>query len=191
MEYTQAWSTIGAKSITGKGGGRSVPWVCCQSWSTMQVGLEATRRFQQKPSRSSCRRDECASLARMLVYCGQRWSCCDDQLGRGNTYLDCSRSDRFTTRIHGAEQSGTNKAGAGPIFRARVCVSRTTRRPAQSALWDGDGLCLLSKRLERGRFVWPKAESGTVSLTKAQLSMLIEGIDWRRPERTTAPQLAS
>jgi len=56
--------------------------------------------------------------------------------------------------------------------------------------WDGDGLCLFAKRLERGRFIWPKAESGTVSLTRAQLSMLLEGIDWRRPVRTAAPQIA-
>ncbi|WP_434101592.1 IS66 family insertion sequence element accessory protein TnpB [Methylocaldum gracile] len=50
--------------------------------------------------------------------------------------------------------------------------------------WDGDGLCLFAKRLERGRFVWPRATNGTVSLTPAQLSMLLEGIDWRRPIRT-------
>jgi transposase len=43
------------------------------------------------------------------------------------------------------------------------------------------------KRLERGRFVWPKAENGTVSLSRAQLSMLLEGIDWRRPVRTAVP----
>jgi len=56
--------------------------------------------------------------------------------------------------------------------------------------WSGDGLCLFAKRLERGRFVWPQATSGTVSLTGAQLSMLLEGIDWRRIERTFDPQLA-
>lgn len=56
--------------------------------------------------------------------------------------------------------------------------------------WDGDGLCLFTKRLERGRFVWPQATSGTVALTGAQLSMLLEGIDWRRPTRTFDPQLA-
>src|SRR5690606_38204648 len=41
--------------------------------------------------------------------------------------------------------------------------------------WDGDGLCLCAKRLERGRFVWPRAEDGAVDLTPAQLSMLLEG----------------
>jgi transposase len=37
--------------------------------------------------------------------------------------------------------------------------------------WTGDGLCLLCKRLERGRFVWPQASEGTVTMTQAQLSM--------------------
>ena len=55
--------------------------------------------------------------------------------------------------------------------------------------WDGDGLCLFAKRLERGKFVWPRATSGTVSLSPAQLAMLIEGIDWRRVERTQRPEL--
>jgi transposase len=59
-------------------------------------------------------------------------------------------------------------------------------------LWfDGDGLCLLSKRLERGRFVWPHATSGSVSLSRAQLSMLLEGIDWRAPIRTPDRQMLS
>jgi transposase len=44
--------------------------------------------------------------------------------------------------------------------------------------------------LERGRFIWPQAESGTVSLTRAQLSMLLEGIDWRQPVRTWKPEMA-
>lgn len=55
---------------------------------------------------------------------------------------------------------------------------------------DGEGLCLFQKKLDRGRFVWPQAESGTVSLSRAQLSMLCEGIDWRQPARTFAPPMA-
>lgn len=77
-------------------------------------------------------------------------------------------------------------------FSGQVFVFRGRRGDRLKLLWwDGDGLCLLSKRLERGRFVWPKAESGAVHLTAAQLSMLLEGIDWRRPERTANPSKAA
>jgi transposase len=73
-------------------------------------------------------------------------------------------------------------------FSGHVFVFRGRRGDLIKLLWfDGDGMCLFAKRLERGRFVWPKAENGTVSLTRAQLSMLLEGIDWRRPIRTGAP----
>src|SRR5438105_15816668 len=47
--------------------------------------------------------------------------------------------------------------------------------------WDGQGLRLFAKRLEKGRFSWPMAATGTVSLSSAQLAMLLEGIDWRAP----------
>jgi transposase len=57
--------------------------------------------------------------------------------------------------------------------------------------WSGDGMNLYAKRLERGRFVWPQATSGAVHLSTAQLSMLLEGIDWRRPLRTASPQYAA
>lgn len=76
-------------------------------------------------------------------------------------------------------------------FSGHVFVFRGRRGDLIKVIWfDGDGLCLFAKRLERGRFVWPKAESGTVALTRAQLSMLLEGIDWRRPLRTAESPLA-
>jgi transposase len=76
-------------------------------------------------------------------------------------------------------------------FSGHVFVFRGRRGDLLKLLWwDGDGFCLFAKRLERGRFIWPKAESGTVALTRAQLSMLLEGIDWRRPTRTWQPQAA-
>ncbi len=76
-------------------------------------------------------------------------------------------------------------------YSGHVFVFRGRRGDTVKLLWfDGDGLCLFAKRLERGHFIWPQATSGTVSLTRAQLSMLLEGIDWRRPERTFAPPMA-
>ena len=53
--------------------------------------------------------------------------------------------------------------------------------------WDGQGACLFAKRLERGRFVWPSPADGKVSVSAAQLAMLLEGIDWRAPRRTWRP----
>ncbi len=73
-------------------------------------------------------------------------------------------------------------------FCGHVFVFRGRRGDILKVLWfDGQGLMLLAKRLERGRFVWPQATSGSVSLTPAQLSMLLEGIDWRMPVRTHVP----
>jgi len=76
-----------------------------------------------------------------------------------------------------------NNAYGGHVF-----VFRGKRGDLIKVLWaDRDGLCLFAKRLEKGRFVWPQATSGAIHLTPAQLSMLLEGIDWRRPERTSQP----
>jgi transposase len=76
-------------------------------------------------------------------------------------------------------------------FDGQVFLFRGRRGDLLKVLWhDGDGMCLFAKRLERSRFVWPKAASGTVALTNAQLSMLLEGIDWRRPVRTGPSQLS-
>lgn len=77
-------------------------------------------------------------------------------------------------------------------FSGHVFAFRGKRGDLLKLLWwSGDGMNLYVKRLERGRFVWPQAVSGTVHLTSAQLSMLIEGIDWRRPTRTAQPELAA
>ena len=56
--------------------------------------------------------------------------------------------------------------------------------------WDGQGACLFSKRLERGRFVWPSIADGKLTISPAQLAMLLEGIDWRAPLRTWRPLTA-
>jgi transposase len=58
-------------------------------------------------------------------------------------------------------------------------------------LWhDGQGACLFLKRLDRGRFIWPSAENGCVTITPAQLGYLLEGIDWRNPQKTWRPTAA-
>jgi transposase len=46
------------------------------------------------------------------------------------------------------------------------------------------------KRLEKGRFLWPSAAEGAVTISPAQLGYLLSGIDWRHPQRTFQPQVA-
>ncbi|MBM3565340.1 MAG: IS66 family insertion sequence element accessory protein TnpB [Alphaproteobacteria bacterium] len=78
-------------------------------------------------------------------------------------------------------------------FSGHMFVFRGKRADLIKILfWDGSGLCLFTKRLEDGRFTWPvtSEQETAVTLTAAQLSMLLEGFDWRRPERVWRPAVA-
>ncbi len=76
-------------------------------------------------------------------------------------------------------------------FSSQLFVFRGRRSHLIKILWwDGQGLVLYAKRLDRGRFVWPEAKDGVIGLAPAQLAMLAEGIVWRMPERTWRPELA-
>ena len=79
-------------------------------------------------------------------------------------------------------------SGAVYVFRAK----RADR--VKLIFWDGTGVCLFAKRLEDGAFRWPNAQAGVMHLTAAQLSALLEGLDWRRVHavrQTTVPSQPS
>ena len=70
-------------------------------------------------------------------------------------------------------------------------VFRGRRGTLVKVLWhDGLGLSLYAKRLEKGRFLWPLPAEGVVAITPAQLGYLLEGIDWRHPQRSWRPAAA-
>lgn len=70
-------------------------------------------------------------------------------------------------------------------------VFRGKRGDLIKIIWhDGQGACLLSKRLERGKFIWPNTIGKPVRLSPAQLGYLLEGIDWRAPQKTWRPEIA-
>ncbi|TPK87026.1 IS66 family insertion sequence element accessory protein TnpB [Mesorhizobium sp. B2-4-13] len=83
--------------------------------------------------------------------------------------------------------------GADP-FSGAVYVFRAKRTDwIKLIFWDGTGVCLYAKRLEDGEFRWPKVHDGVMRLTAAQLSALLEGLDWRRvheARRTRIPAQA-
>jgi transposase len=79
-------------------------------------------------------------------------------------------------------------SGAVYVFRAK----RADR--VKLVFWDGTGVCLFAKRLEDGAFRWPNVQDGVMHLTAAQLSALLEGLDWRRVHavrQTTVPSQPS
>jgi transposase len=78
-------------------------------------------------------------------------------------------------------------------FAGDLFVFRAKRSDRVKILaWDGTGLWLFHKRLEKGRFVWPPVQDGAIRLSAAQLGLLLEGLDWSRvrPKSVTAPLLA-
>jgi transposase len=67
------------------------------------------------------------------------------------------------------------------VFRAK----RADR--VKLLLWDGTGLVLLAKRLEKNSFRWPQISDGVMRLTSSQLSALLEGLDWTRVRAVRVP----
>ena len=65
---------------------------------------------------------------------------------------------------------------------------RGRRGDLLKVIWhDGQGACLFTKKLERGRFIWPSLADGVVSISQAQMSYLLSGIDWRNPQESWRP----
>ena len=76
-------------------------------------------------------------------------------------------------------------------FDGNLFIFRGRRGDLIKIIWhDGQGACLFTKRLERGRFIWPSVADGAVTISAAQMAYLIEGIDWRMPQKTWRPQIA-
>ena len=64
-------------------------------------------------------------------------------------------------------------------FAGDIFIFRPKRSDRLKLLvWDGSGLCLVTKRLESGGFTWPPVQDGAVTLTPTQLRMLFTGLNW-------------
>lgn len=71
------------------------------------------------------------------------------------------------------------QALASDPFTGDVFIFRSKRLDRLKLLvWDGSGLCLVTKRLESGAFTWPPVRDGAVTLTAAQMRLLFSGLDW-------------
>ena len=76
-------------------------------------------------------------------------------------------------------------------FDGNLFIFRGRRGDLIKVIWhDGQGACLFAKRLERGRFIWPSIAGGAVTISAAQMAYLLDGIDWRMPQKSWRPQAA-
>jgi transposase len=106
---------------------------------------------------------------------------------RGKIYLRCG----YTDMRKGAQSLSilsSDILSESPEISV-VVVYRGKRSDKIKILWwDGQGYCLMSKGLESGKFPWYRGDSeGYIRVTGGQLSMLMEGIDWRNPRWSSAP----
>ena len=69
---------------------------------------------------------------------------------------------------------------------AFVCRAKRADR-IKILIWDGSGLILIYKRLEDGKFRWPRIEEGVMRLSPAQMSALFEGLDWSKVRSLRKP----
>jgi transposase len=101
-------------------------------------------------------------------------------------YLCCRPTD-MRKGFDGLAAQVSNILHADP-YSGHLFVFRGKRGDYVKILyWDGSGLCLFAKRLEKSRFVWPPIVDDCMHMTAAQLALLIEGIDWRRTVPADVP----
>jgi len=105
-------------------------------------------------------------------------------------YLACGYSD-MRRGMHGLAMQVQQVLAKNPFEEGTVYAFRGRRSNLLKLVWhDGIGLCMLTKRLERGHFIWPMTSTGTVMLSTVQLSTLLEGCEWRATARNLRPELA-
>jgi transposase len=113
---------------------------------------------------------------------------CDDPSWRAG--VDCDGPHRYAAR-HAELAAMVQQSFSRDPFAGDLWVFRGRSGALVKIIWhDGLGMSLYSKRLERGKFIWPAAKDGVVSLTSSQLACLLDGVDWRNPQYSWRPQSA-
>jgi transposase len=73
--------------------------------------------------------------------------------------------------------------GLDPLSGHLFLFTNKPRTRLKALVWDGSGLWVCAKRLEKGRFRWPEAEGqSSVTMRAEELAMLVNGLDWKQTE---------
>jgi len=101
-------------------------------------------------------------------------------LGSAVRVLVATRPVDFRKGADGLAAVAKEALGQDP-FSGTVIVFRARRADRiKIIVWDGTGLVMLWKALDQGAFKWPPISDGVMRLSSAQLSALVEGLDWTR-----------
>jgi transposase len=75
-----------------------------------------------------------------------------------------------------------DRLGQDPLSGHLFLFTNKTKTRLKALVWDGSGLWVCAKRLEKGRFYWPtvgpEAEARSVTMRSEELAMLVNGLDW-------------
>jgi len=98
-------------------------------------------------------------------------------------HTDMRKGVNSLSLLAGSLLPGAVSSGAVFVFRGKSADK------IKILMWDGQGFCLFYKCFDRGKFIWLKSDdAGHISITRAQLSMLLEGVDWRNPKWSEPPE---
>jgi transposase len=77
-----------------------------------------------------------------------------------------------------------DQLGQDPLSGYLFLVSNRTRTRLKALVWDGSGLWVCAKRLEKGRFRWPAAseKQRSVIMRAEELAMLVSGLDLKQTQ---------
>ena len=84
--------------------------------------------------------------------------------------------------IDGLSQRIQATLGRSPCDGSAYAFRNRRQNRLKLLIWDGTGVWLCQRRLHRGHFIWPSADTPVCALTAAQWQWLITGVDWRRLE---------
>ena len=71
-----------------------------------------------------------------------------------------------------------DRLGEDPMSGHLFLFTNRGRSRLKALVWDGSGLWVCAKRLEKGRFRWPVAQDGrSITMRAEELAMLVNGLD--------------
>lgn len=102
--------------------------------------------------------------------------------GAGTRILLAAGATDMRKGFDGLYGLARNRLAADPLSGQLFVFANGARNRLKILFWDGSGLWVCAKRLEKGRFHWPQPAAGesAVRLSQAELAMLLAGIDLSR-----------